>query len=172
VAHVDRWQEGLENALLAIGIDPNDAGPSWFSWRAGLVAMIASATAVLLFQSLTFAWRGLGAWWHSVYSPPARRRRQIVAFYVRLEKLLADLDIVRAPSQTQREFAGAAAQRLAALGPRIAPAADVPTQIVDAFYRVRFGQSTLDNLQTEAIEQGLSRLEGGLKHKDSPRSEP
>jgi hypothetical protein len=64
----------------------------------------------------------------------------------------------RRPEQTQREFAAAAAARLAAL-PGGAEITAIPRQIVEVFYRVRFGGATLDNDEMQEIEQALTTLE-------------
>jgi hypothetical protein len=34
----------------------------------------------------------------------------------------------------------------------------LPAAIADAFYRVRFGRTPLDNLQTQAVEQALVEI--------------
>ena len=41
--------------------------------------------------------------------------------------------------------------------------ATVPRQIVDAFYRVRFGGHSLDSGEAEAVERALSSLETALR---------
>ena len=65
-----------------------------------------------------------------------------VDFYERLETLLARWGMRRATNETQREFAAAASVALTdGLSQR--PIAGLPLEIVDAFYRVRFGGSTL-----------------------------
>ncbi len=86
---------------------------------------------------------------------------QVVEFYRRFEKLLGRLGIARQRSQTQREFAVQAARRLA--NDSHAPSIDNLTdQIIDAFYRVRFGRVTLAEHETKAIDTSLSRLEEEL----------
>ena len=65
--------------------------------------------------------------------------------------------IRRTAGQTQREFAEAAGLRLAVELGQPALAA-LPAVIADAFYSVRFGHRPLDNQQTQAVEQALSKL--------------
>jgi hypothetical protein len=87
----------------------------------------------------------------------ARYARTMVQFYRRLEALLARLGLTRLPSQTQREFAREAGARIAAsTGQR--DLGELPPQIVEAFYRVRFGGMSLDRPQAEAVELALKRL--------------
>jgi transglutaminase-like putative cysteine protease len=83
--------------------------------------------------------------------------RTMVQFYHQLEALLARLGLTRLPAQTQREFAREAAARIAA-SPGGRDLAEIPAQIVEAFYRVRFGGVPLDKPQSEAVELALKRL--------------
>ena len=62
-----------------------------------------------------------------------------ILFYRRLAQLLAAYELDRNPSETQNEFAGRAHKFLTGKGSPTQPVADVPQQVVDAFYRVRFG---------------------------------
>ena len=100
------------------------------------------------------AWRLVGR----ATTPGARGRRGVeIAFYRRFESLMARQGLVRAAAQTQHEFAAAAGARLASLTGESRLAA-LPAMIADAFYRVRFGQMPLDNLQTQAVEQALVEI--------------
>ena len=85
------------------------------------------------------------------------RRRVEIASYRRFESMMARQGLVRAPAQTQHEFAAAVGTRLASLTGESRLAA-LPAVIADAFYRVRFGQMPLDNLQTQAVEQALAEI--------------
>ena len=84
-----------------------------------------------------------------------------MAFYQQFESALARIGLQRTVAQTQRQFAHAAAQHLAA-SPQLAAAADIPHQIVDAFYQVRFGQWTPDAQQEAELRNKLKRLEDAL----------
>jgi hypothetical protein len=85
-----------------------------------------------------------------------RRNSQAPEFYLRLERLLAQLPLRRTAGQTARELAAAAGRRLE-WGSQQA-AAELPDEIVNAYYRVRFGGAALDKQETEAIEQSLTQL--------------
>jgi len=100
---------------------------------------------------------------------PTGRAQQVVEFYQRFERLLGRLGLARGRGQTQREFAAQAARRLA--DDSHMPSIDgLKDQIVDAFYRVRFGQATLAEHETKTIETGLSRLEEELVTRNQTRS--
>jgi hypothetical protein len=102
---------------------------------------------------------GRNLWARSTGNHSRRRGRRGVeiAFYRRFEGLMARQGLVRAPAQTQHEFAAVAGTRLASLTGETRLAA-LPALIADAFYRVRFGRTPLDNLQTQAVEQALVEI--------------
>ncbi len=83
--------------------------------------------------------------------------RHPVAFYRRLEAILQRYGLQRRPSQTPRELAETARRLLQARHPP--ELAELPTRVVEAYYRVRFGDKRLDKPEAEAIEQALVALE-------------
>ena len=87
-----------------------------------------------------------------------RRSRPQIEFYRRFEALLARQGMVRRAGQTPRELAVAAAGRLAGQANR-PDLASLPGQLVETFYRVRFGGLPLDDAQRKAVECGLAELE-------------
>ena len=89
-------------------------------------------------------------------SPPPE-----VPFYRKLERILAKHGIRRAHGQTPREFAVVAGSQLRELdgGAQIA---GLPRQIVDAFYKVRFGGRPLDEQQTADIQSVLHAIENPI----------
>jgi transglutaminase-like putative cysteine protease len=109
------------------------------------------------------AFRGLRVWrgWRPVSSENGTALPSEIEFYRRLEELLARHDLLRTPGQTQREFAHLAGGQLAE-SPVTQRVALVPRQIVEAFYRVRFGRRPLDNHEAQAVEQALAELAGAL----------
>jgi hypothetical protein len=84
-------------------------------------------------------------------------------FYRRLAQLLAAYDLERNPAETQSEFARRAHKFLTGQGPLIQPVADVPQQVVDAFYRVRFGHLDLEPASLDELDARLDALETSLK---------
>jgi hypothetical protein len=154
------FQRWLRRWSANIGLDSGPpgrrGGPRAF--ESGLAVLVAGGLLLLfgLVQAVRIAGRRIGRWWTS------RSRREAVigrapAFYLRLERLLARLALRRRPGQTARELAGAAHERLSAK-PQTQPTAQIPADVVDAYYRVRFGAARLDKSQTAAIEQALDTL--------------
>lgn len=153
------WRELLLG--LVQFLDPRQG--NWFSWRGGLAAVLVALAAFLLRKPIRSAWR----WWRQRrrrVGSIERQRRARVAFYRRLEALLARRGLTRAAWQTQREFAREAGPKLAtALGrPQLS---DLPAHVVEAFYQVRFGQRLLDEHQTLAVEQAIAELERACREK-------
>jgi len=127
----------------------------WFS----LVGM------VLLLSTLGFGYFAyrmvrlilyLVAWLFPRRGSRAGRRAQI-AFYRRLETLLARHGLRRRPGQTQREFALLVGHHLANGQAEQAEAAAL--LVTEAFYEVRFGNGSLDSFGTQRVEQALRDLE-------------
>ncbi len=129
----------------------------WFVWCAGAVGCLLAAVFWLFRQKLPARWRG------PLRMPAARRRlqasssRPAVAFYQRLETLLARHGHVRAASQTPQEFADEAAKRIAAAGGD-AQVSDWTKHVVKAFYEVRFGAGRLANDRVATVEAALHQL--------------
>ncbi|MBI3837266.1 MAG: DUF3488 domain-containing protein [Planctomycetia bacterium] len=131
----------------------------WFSWRGGLVAAGFSLVLAALYLA--------GRWAAGALGRPGFRRtrygdgRPVLEMYRRLEAALNQQGLKRQPSQTAYEFALAAGGDLAEKIElrRLAP---LPRRIVEAFYRVRFGGRTLDNLEADAVEHALAELEHAL----------
>ncbi len=85
-------------------------------------------------------------------------------FYRRLAQVLADYDLERTPAETQSEFAVRAHKFLTGQGPHTAPVSDVPQQVVDAFYRVRFGHLELEPASLADLNARLDSLESRLNN--------
>jgi len=86
-----------------------------------------------------------------------------VAIYRRLAEILAGFGLDRPPAETPSEFARRAASFLAARGSDTVAVADVPSAVVDAFYRIRFGRIELPAVDIEALETRLDALERTIK---------
>jgi transglutaminase-like putative cysteine protease len=85
-----------------------------------------------------------------------------ILFYRRLTQLLARLELQRTPAETQGEFAARAARLLSGQGQPAQSVADVPQQVVDAFYRVRFGHLELAPASLQELNARLDSLEASL----------
>jgi hypothetical protein len=85
-----------------------------------------------------------------------------ILFYRRLAQLLSRLELDRSPGETQAEFAARAARFLASRGQPAQSVAEVPQQVVEAFYRVRFGHLELDPDSLQDLDARLDALEASL----------
>ena len=91
-----------------------------------------------------------------------------MAAYRRLMEILAGDGLQRPHTETSREFAVRASEALRHRGDEVARVADVPRLVVDAFYRLRFGNlppaaETLALLESrlDALEASLRPVKGG-----------
>jgi protein-glutamine gamma-glutamyltransferase len=85
-----------------------------------------------------------------------------ILFYRRLTQLLSQLELERTPAETQGEFAARAARFLAGRAQPELSVAEVPQQVVEAFYRVRFGHLELEPASLEELDARLDALEASL----------
>ncbi len=149
-------------AAMGVGVGPNGwVAGEWFYWRAGLVAMVLSTLAYGFYRALRLS---VGWFVRRIRGTRPRtgdQRNSHVEFYRRLENTLQRHHMQRPRNQTQREFAEIVGSRLADHSATQA-VAGVPGHVAGAFYRVRFGQTTLDNSEADAVEHALIRLENAL----------
>jgi transglutaminase-like putative cysteine protease len=82
-----------------------------------------------------------------------------VAAYRRLVDLLGRIGLKRPAPETPREFARRASDSLSIRGP---DQAAVPDRVVDAFYRVRFGDRPLAPDEVDRLESDLDALESSI----------
>jgi len=78
------------------------------------------------------------------------RRRITIEFYLRMERMLAKIGVIRSVSLTPLEFA------------RQLPFMPLMLPIVEAFYRVRYGNAVLDETESQTIMKTLEQLESAL----------
>lgn len=118
----------------------------------------------LLFVMISGGWLII-RWWRN-----RRLRNQAnmqftrisIPFYQRLLKLLSRRGWSPLPSQTPAEFASQVQSQLLAKQQQVL--ADIPVALVIPYYAVRFGSVSLDENQTNSLEQQLKALQLGLKH--------
>jgi transglutaminase-like putative cysteine protease len=143
---------------------------AFFSVRGFFVTFFA----LLLLAGLGWLarWLVLRLWrWLRGEAPDEAAGAAGVAFYRRLIQLLAEFSLERTAAETPREFARRAAHVLAGPGSEGEPVAEVPGQIVDAFYHVRFGHRTLTPGTLQHLENQLDALEANLRQR-TPGSMP
>jgi hypothetical protein len=153
----DWWRRIWRRTIEILGLSRWQAANGWFSWRnLGLLALIG-IVAIGVYRAA----RAVAVRWivplFGARGRATRADRARVEFYRRFETLLARRGLVRRRSQTQRDFALAAAAQLGQQPgePQLTPHA---MAVVDAFYRVRFGRATLDEPQAEAVEHALRTI--------------
>lgn len=132
----------------------------WFSWRGAVAAIVIMLVLLVVNYLIRFVVNRYRRWSDGGSSEDYHGSAD-VAFYRRFEMLLAQRQLRRAPSQTQREFALAVGGQLAESS-RTNFAAPLARQVVELFYRVRFGRRTLDSQEATAVEQALSELADAL----------
>ena len=129
-------------------------------WRLGVLILLAA----LATSWVAWRWRAPGQKqgnsWFARWGT-ARRQRVIVDFYDKLETLLARHRRPRPQQSTQLEFAKATRDWLAASSDTRA-VAEVPVDLAQVFYRVRFGGSPLDSAERKLVEQSLAQLSTAL----------
>ncbi len=132
-----------------------------FDWEVVLALAILIALIYATYRIGRMTARWIGPRKRRRASSATRRRINPVEFYRRLETLLARHGLRRGKAQTQLEFAQAAGHKLQAkfgLG-----AACLPRQLVESFYRIRFGGQALDSAESQAVEQVLDELTETLR---------
>jgi transglutaminase-like putative cysteine protease len=153
---VDGWRDlwelikslpGQLRSLLA------DAG--WFSWVG--MTLLLSSLGFGYFAYRTIRWSVQLVVWLIPRRNSRSGRRAQIAFYRRLETLLARHGLRRRPGQTHREFALVVGHHLANGQAEQAEAAAL--LVTEAFYEVRFGAGSLDSFGPERVEQALRDLE-------------
>ncbi|WP_435006301.1 transglutaminase TgpA family protein [Tundrisphaera lichenicola] len=90
-----------------------------------------------------------------------------IVFYRRLLHLLAGYGLERPPAETPREFARRAAIYLSGHGSGAEAVSDVPPLVVDAFYRIRFGEHTISDEESHHVTARLDALESRLRPQKS-----
>jgi protein-glutamine gamma-glutamyltransferase len=127
-----------------------------FSAQGGLVAFVL----MLLVVALTGLVRKLNQFVRSLLrggGSRAKRRRQ-VEFYERFLALCEKQRLVKQPSQTPREFAGQVTRVWNDVLARDG-FGQLPSNIVERFYDIRYGDRILPPEEERALVQTLTRLE-------------
>ena len=144
---------------LAGALDIGDG--RWFSLRAAIVSVVfVLLMAGIVYMSLR-AWRRYKRRRTAKRAPLSERSSRVTAFYRRLEEVLDRYGLTRPPGQTQMEMASRAGQQLAGAD-AFRPLAELPCQVVDAYYQVRFGERSLSHDDIVRVQQALDQLEAGL----------
>ena len=126
-----------------------------------LVAAVVLATlGWWLVRGLRWLWRRFARGRRRQAGASRGSLGRAIEFYHRFEQIFARSGMHRAAGQTPCEFAHAAGTRLAAASGR----GELYTramQVVEAFYRVRFGRRELDPAAARTVERALEELTAG-----------
>jgi transglutaminase-like putative cysteine protease len=162
-------QQRIQRLMRRLGLDymapRRGRGPRAFEGGLALVVIVGLLLMLGAWQSCRWAAPHIVGWLRHSRSRRARPTRAPV-FYLRLEQLLARIALVRRAGQTPRELAGMADAKLASSAATDS-AAGLPTAIVAAYYRTRFGGDRLDNSETAEIERSLARLADAVGRAES-----
>jgi hypothetical protein len=134
----------------------------FISIRGFFVSFTILLLLVAVFRALLWCLGRFLRWFRG----PVEDTTQLTAgevFYRRLVQLLAGFELKRASTETQQEFAHRAEQSLKKHGSITEKVADVPRQVVQAFYRVRFGHRDLAPGALRDLELRLDALEASLR---------
>jgi transglutaminase-like putative cysteine protease len=134
---------------------------SFVSVRGFLVSFVGLSLVVGLISVSLRVWRRIQRWYRGD-TPDSAALAAGVVFYRRLASLLAEIGLERSSAETQQEFALQASTLLTRRGPSTEAVADVPVQVVEAFYRVRFGDLDLPPATLKDLEARLDALESSL----------
>ena len=173
------WRQAIRNVMEGLGLGRWRVGALRLSWPGLALTLLAGVLVILACYALWYSYRRWIAPWRGLRGPTQRRLRARVAFYRRLETILARRGFVRRPSQTPREFALATGRQIAGWAGQERLAL-LPVQVADAYYLVRFGDKALDESQAAAVEQALAGVEkalatypfSGRRHVGQLRREP
>ena len=155
------WWTGLAARLWASLAATLRSG--MIGWLFGVVALIA-----ILLVPVTVGWwlvRFLVWLWRRFSAAGGQQRagtRSSIEFYHRFEQIVARWGMRRPAGQTPCEFARDAGTRLAAVRGR-RELYGRAMQVVEAFYRVRFGGRVLDLAAAQTVEQALKDLAAGAE---------
>jgi hypothetical protein len=168
---MDRWFRRA-GERLGLPMPRRSASPQRriVDWQAVAIMAGSLAGLVTLVQVASFLFRKLSSWFASRHDPRKRFHRP-PTFYIRLERLLARMHLRRAAGKTAAELAQSAQVELAdrAAGPDVA---GLPDEVVQTYYRVRFGGDTLDSSESAAVEQALAQLAPAVGHAPRVPSSP
>ncbi|SFI34857.1 transglutaminase TgpA family protein [Planctomicrobium piriforme] len=157
------------NASFLQSIAETVRNPSrWFSVEGGALAgaaMLLLSGGIWLGRRLWRLiqhWNALAAAQRALHHGPHRT----VPFYERFTSILREHGIIQRPTQTAREFVD---DSLLMIQPRLAAAgiAGWPMELVEKFYRVRFGGDHLSEADVTQLDLRLNELESSLKTADA-----
>lgn len=132
---------------------------NWFSWSGGVAAFVLLLGLSGLFLGVRTLYRR-GRLLLFLTREGTEQAAFSIPFYARLETLLREHGLPRAPSQTPREFIAATESVLAT---RTSPQLlGFPATVAEHFYASRYGNAPLTTEQSAEVDRRLDELEREL----------
>jgi hypothetical protein len=141
----------------------------WLSIGGGLFVFVLLLLTVAFVSGVRLGIRSFCAWSAKLSSRLHLQQRRIVLFYEKFAKFAELRGLKRASTETQREFAERVAMDLLS-ELSSARLREVPEQISQCFYRVRFGDEHLTTEDLNRLEQSLTEFEHALKNHATSQS--
>lgn len=163
------WWSSIATRAVAMIRDAPEEVANRLGWGGGAACLALLIVAVIALRRLRRWSRGRRRLAASNRGRAGRNGRQEILFYRRLETLLGRHGLARAASQTHREFARQAGIKLSESTGEF-QMAELPLEVVSAFYQVRFGESDLNGSQMAAVGQALRRIEQAARSKRKRQS--
>jgi hypothetical protein len=157
VFQVAFWREMIVNVFLhskAMVVHASKTSSGLGTWFVFILPIAFVLVLVLLLQRV---WRWVRSCWQR-HSTQDRRRQATIEFYVRMETLLTHLKRARHRGETPLEYVGQT------------DFMEMTRPIVDAYYRVRYGNAILTHTEIVHVQELLGALELLLAESLSTRS--
>lgn len=161
----DEYWPSLNRQIVAFATDPS----RWVSWQGGVATFVGLTLIVILWR----AGRRLKRRMERLRKARdlQRRRGRRIGFYERFRKLCQRRGWIAEPGQTPREFAADVRNLLAgeafangtlAAGALPSRLVELPRDLTEAYYQVRFGNRDLTESRMDELGARLSELEAVL----------
>jgi hypothetical protein len=158
-----RVRDSLQDArgtlagLIAFFRGLSESPERWFSWRGGVAVFVLSALGAAVWRIGRKVWSAVRTLRRA--TGESRRGEGTVDFYERFRTIVARAGLERAVAETHREFGGhverSMAQQLETCGLE-----DLPADLADYFYRVRYGSQNLSAAERSSVAAKLDMLAG------------
>lgn len=163
VVEVARGNESASRILQGI-VSFLTSPRQWFT----LFGLLVFASIVGIALLTIFIWRKTAGWRAKLLKRLRSKQgkdRVRIDFYEEFKRVCAAHGLVRDPAQTQQEFAAEAFRKLRQPLTQ-AGLSDLPADVTDSFYRVRFGSQPLDERSTASMRAQIKSFETALAGND------
>lgn len=158
-----RFSATMKTIMKRIGVNteprPED-GRQWFDWRTGLLVVGTIFLLITISQVGMFVSKFVATTRSKKIA--TRKSADVPQFYRRLEAVLATIGFRRAPAETPHEMATSAGSSFAKV-PSGVSIASLPDDVVQLYYRVRFGGIPLSPDEQKRADEAIQTLIAALK---------